>query len=336
MLEFTCSNCGQRVQGYDAFAGKHACPACNAAMNMPAPTSAIATQEHAAQTKIAMPTASSDGAFRVGVPPTFPQDALPEIRKSLPSMLARVAPVLVVVVIVAILVGLLVPAVQKVREAAQRCQSMDTLCQLALSFHSFHDVNKRLPFNGTVPAVGGDNTSGSWAFQVLPYIEQGPMFANPDKTVGLQSFMCTGRGRPKVSKTGAWTDFFINTWINDPVMGAVNAPDGKYTMKDITDGTSNTIFLGHGSIDPNLYSSNVVIAQSTDIFRGGDPATARRLSTNQRDNVAGTELTWGSPFSQGACMGMGDGCVRLFPYATHNALMPFLTPANGDRGFVPD
>src|ERR1044071_9875049 len=85
---------------------------------------------------------------------------------------------LVVIAIIAILIALLVPAVQKVREAAARTQSTNNLKNIGLSFHGFHDANKRLPFNGTRDAVAGDNKSGSWAFQILPFIDQNRMFTS--------------------------------------------------------------------------------------------------------------------------------------------------------------
>jgi hypothetical protein len=58
MVEFTCSNCGQRVQGDE-------CPHCRAA-------TAIATPEHAGQAKVT----SSAGAIREGEPPAQ-YEALP-------------------------------------------------------------------------------------------------------------------------------------------------------------------------------------------------------------------------------------------------------------------
>ena len=107
---------------------------------------------------------------------------------SLPAPRVRTAftliELLVVIAIIAILVALLVPAVQKVREAAARIQSSNNLKNIGLAFHGFHDANKHLPFNGCNNPAGGYSiiasaglaTTGSWAFQILPYIDQTPMY----------------------------------------------------------------------------------------------------------------------------------------------------------------
>ncbi len=287
---------------------------------------------------------------------------------------------LVVIAIIAILIALLVPAVQKVREAAARTQSTNNVKNIALAFHGFHDANKRLPFNGSGTPVGGVAystnaqatvyTSGSWAFQILPFIDQAPMFNTPtsttnkaipasSKTTGIAAYMCPGRGRPSYSISGAWTDFFLNVWINSPTNGSSTtaaasyaAPDTKRTMVGITDGTSNTVLVGHGFIFTTQYSATTATG-SGDIFAGGSANTCRQNNTVfGRDSTTNNTTQWGSPYAQGALMGMGDGTVRMFPYsiavgnpatsgatagtATANTLGAFMSPSGGEASTLPD
>jgi prepilin-type N-terminal cleavage/methylation domain-containing protein len=109
---------------------------------------------------------------------------------------------LVVVAIIAILIGLLLPAVQKVRYAAARSQSTNNVKQLAQATHNFHDAHKSLPINGSGTANRNTADSGSWAYQILPYVEQTSLHAsqvgamNAGNAVPLAVYLCPLRSRP--------------------------------------------------------------------------------------------------------------------------------------------
>jgi prepilin-type N-terminal cleavage/methylation domain-containing protein/prepilin-type processing-associated H-X9-DG protein len=109
---------------------------------------------------------------------------------------------LVVIAIIAILIGLLLPAVQKVREAAARMSCTNNLKQMALGIHNYESAY------GVMPSVGqceSDPTSVTytihgWSVLILPYIEQGPLYAAFDTT--YDPFTAVPGGDPAYRLTG--------------------------------------------------------------------------------------------------------------------------------------
>jgi prepilin-type N-terminal cleavage/methylation domain-containing protein/prepilin-type processing-associated H-X9-DG protein len=88
---------------------------------------------------------------------------------------------LIVIAIIAVLVGLLVPAVQKVRNAVAGIQCKNNLKQLALTAHSYHDVNKKYPAAMAVvgqPYYGPwtDLPYSTWVAPLMPFMDQGNLY----------------------------------------------------------------------------------------------------------------------------------------------------------------
>jgi prepilin-type N-terminal cleavage/methylation domain-containing protein/prepilin-type processing-associated H-X9-DG protein len=86
---------------------------------------------------------------------------------------------LVVIAIIAILMGLLMPAVQQAREAAARISCANNLHQIGLAMHNYADADEKLPPS----RLPGE--SASWAWLILPYLEQDNLYRTWDLSAGL-------------------------------------------------------------------------------------------------------------------------------------------------------
>jgi prepilin-type N-terminal cleavage/methylation domain-containing protein/prepilin-type processing-associated H-X9-DG protein len=180
---------------------------------------------------------------------------------------------LVVIAIIGVLLGLLLPAVQKVREAANRVRCQNNLKQLGLAFHNYHGAFEKLPpgYTATGAYVDGatDTTPGwAWGAYMLPYLEQTnlynqfnlsqPVQSNPAAGTVVTLFLCPSDLVPPgpFSVTDAsWAPICplapssYAACAGGGVSTTAATGDGAFfrnstvRLTDITDGTSNTIFL---------------------------------------------------------------------------------------------
>src|SRR5215831_8857424 len=84
---------------------------------------------------------------------------------------------LVVIAIIGVLISLLLPAVQKVRDSANRTRCENSLKQLGLALHSYHDMNGSLPPGAStkLPPVEY-RWWWSWMARLMPYYEQDNLY----------------------------------------------------------------------------------------------------------------------------------------------------------------
>jgi len=196
---------------------------------------------------------------------------------------------LVVIAIIAILIALLLPAVQQAREAARRTQCKNHLKQLGLALHNYHDTHLVFPPGSTMcnpcaPSYGGSTGHNLFA-DILPYIDQAPLYNNLNWTVAgfitgasayplhdaavkqvISPYLCpssqtatfNGYGWQGQSSgsypplSGQATTNYVGI-MGSSQSGQVRSNRGtfdknsKLSVRDLTDGTSNTMVIGEYS-----------------------------------------------------------------------------------------
>jgi prepilin-type N-terminal cleavage/methylation domain-containing protein/prepilin-type processing-associated H-X9-DG protein len=119
---------------------------------------------------------------------------------------------LVVIAIIGVLIGLLLPAVQYVRNLALRVVCQNNLHQIGAALQAYHDVNRRFPAGVENPGESPYNSPPnhgfhpywSWMANLLPYLEQEPLFWEADAWARI------GYPNPKDFHYWPWGDFWTN------------------------------------------------------------------------------------------------------------------------------
>ena len=215
---------------------------------------------------------------------------------------------LVVIAIIAVLIALLLPAVQAAREAARRMQCTNNLKQLGLGMHNYHSAIDTFPMaSGLTIRTRVISTWNNWSAQamMLPYMEQAPIYnainfsfesragnadlCNITNSTGLATkmtmFLCpsdTNAGRVNTNSYYASVGTTTNAGGDCPPRGT-GCPTTKpapttgvfafkmcYGLRDITDGSSNTVAFSEGLAGANPQttpiSGNMIMGAGVNAF----------------------------------------------------------------------
>ena len=216
-----------------------------------------------------------------------------------------------------------------------------------------------------VPRWGKPNRAGKYQlgsafYSLLPYVEQDALFKDPLACyrTPVKTYYMPSRRSPTAQTVPATDSVNIGYTYFDAGLGASARSDyaandqvfcttyganwGKVsTVASVTDGLSNTLFMGEKAMNPRSYGAGTwywdepyVMGGTGGTGRCGDGIYQDQTLINfptrpeERGWTEGSEYcgggTWGSPSPAGAQFVFGDGSVRTVNYSITNAVLRLL------------
>ena len=214
---------------------------------------------------------------------------------------------LVVIAIIAILIALLLPAVQQAREAARRSSCKNNLKQLGLALHNYHDAHTVFPY-GFRDHGGSRQRRETWMQQTLPFIDQANLYQaykaddpqycwhHPESAQQvLPSFVCpsnptaglNGPSSSFVGNYGVCAGATTSSWngTTSPGDGMFHR-DSKTRIRDVKDGTSNTLMASEGVARPPGSPSDTAWGEVGSYWGGGSSHHGTAFNANESPNTS--------------------------------------------------
>lgn len=286
---------------------------------------------------------------------------------------------LVVISITCLIIGFAIPALQGARESAQRLACTNNLKQIGIALYQHHDSHNVLPSNGgwdgtqTIASLAGPaftpsttdldivgsptfkwgvgvpsrtpiDQTGSWAYSILPYLEQQSAYQSQAWSTAVRTLICPSRRLATSEKVtlsdehglyegGEWkwgrTDYAGNNLIIGPRKKCVH-------ISEIRDGTSNTILIGEKASDPSIRATGGWYYDEP-YFLGGSAGTTRGGFQVLKDmNGVDFKSNWGSAHANVALFLFADGSVHPIKYGiSWMNMLHQLTPKGGEPTISP-
>ena len=250
---------------------------------------------------------------------------------------------LVVIAIIAILIALLLPAVQQAREAARRTTCKNNIKQLSLALHNYESTQGVFPIGvlGTTGSTAAANVLTTWETMILPFLEQAPLYSQYNfnlrfdhasnaaavKSI-LPMYMC-----PSQPQSSLVNDLYGPSHYAGNAGTIPGANDGflyplsNVRMRDLSDGTSNTITSGEIAFEFGGWARGAINAgggggggTGQGFARGvlrwwtSAPACAKAGFNPPITTCSGSverQFQFSSPHVGGCHFSLGDGSGRL-------------------------
>ncbi|MEX1042682.1 MAG: DUF1559 domain-containing protein [Pirellulaceae bacterium] len=274
---------------------------------------------------------------------------------------------LVVIAIIGVLVALLLPAVQQAREAARRMQCSNNLKQLGLALHNYHDTHQVFPAGGYIsnqlswhvsilPFLEQSALHQSINFNQGTYHSKMPAALN-----NIPGYLCPSgtvdRGAHSSDEVGGVRTFTThyygisgpsgtNPMTNNPYIVEPGSPpshggiarqgmlfdNSKISFRSVTDGTSNTLFVGEISWNRNDKYRGWIRGYFTD-SHGTLVVGCKNVSANPINSEIASpwnDVAFGSHHPGGAQFLRCDGSVKFVTENVDHAI--YLATASRDGG----
>jgi prepilin-type processing-associated H-X9-DG protein len=282
----------------------------------------------------------------------------------------------IVVAIITILLALVLAGVMNVRQSSLRAACGNNMRQLGLAFQHFVDTNHKFPSGVNHPVLlpgipklyGKDKSDWSlmpWTTFLLPYIEQDDLWKvtldayvrdhyflrNPPhvgRSTFVPIFLCPADGvRPKagINTAPAPTSYLGVEGVSHFSIDGILFLDSSVAIKDILDGTSNTVLVGErpasadglrgrwyggwgywGTSDTSLGVSEYTPPGYSELKCEKGPYYFQSGTLSNRCDV----FHFWSFHNSGANFLFADGAVRFLSYDGRSILPALATRAGGE------
>jgi prepilin-type N-terminal cleavage/methylation domain-containing protein/prepilin-type processing-associated H-X9-DG protein len=279
---------------------------------------------------------------------------------------------LAAVAVIGSLLALLLPALQSAREAARRTQCANNLQQLGLALHNYHERYGSFPPSTVVDWNQPEPTGyWSWIARILPELDERPLYERLDlredvwtncnkykpytsqrlavllcpsdphneriyesdeecpggEAYALTNYLgCRGSTRQSPPSNGVYPTEL-------PGNGVFPDVNRVARLKQILDGTSQTILLGERPADMDAYWGWWAAGRGVDDHGLGDYVMDVSEGLHAGDLIDGAHLShYWSAHPGGAQFAMCDGSVRFLLYSIDEA--SFLALGSRNEGEV--